>query len=50
MGEVIGGPLVRIFPQTPAVAVAVGADKDGMLIELVGLPDTVRGIGAYLKP
>jgi hypothetical protein len=50
VGPVIGGPIVRPFPESPPVAAAGGTDKDVIWSEVAVPADTLRGIGQFMHP
>jgi hypothetical protein len=50
VGPVIGGPLVRPFPDTPAVGAAGGASQEMVWAEVAVPAETLRGVGQFLRP
>ena len=50
VGPVIGGPIVRPFPESPPIAAAGGTDQNMIWAEVAVPADTLRGIGQFMHP
>jgi hypothetical protein len=50
VGPVIGGPIVRPFPESPPIGAAGGAAQNMVWAEVAIPADTLRGIGQFLHP
>jgi hypothetical protein len=48
LGEVVGGPVVDLFPAGPAIGCQLQWQPDAIHIELAAPAETLRGLGQYL--
>jgi hypothetical protein len=50
VGPVIGGPIVRPFPESPPIGVAGGAAENTVWAEVAVPADTLRAVGQFMHP